>query len=146
MSEVKHRKHRSNFSKTAPPGGTRSTSTTGKRTVVPPGSSKNEEDTSGTWTSSSWLHLGICLIAMVYCGYKHAELMYTIHENNMWFSNIKVTSYYNRDVQLQKLARGSNKVTIVLGKKLLYSPSWHGKKLLANKLLQINMPKMYKSK
>lgn len=142
MSEVKHRKHRSNFSKTAPPGGTRSTSTTGKRTVVPPGSSKNEEDTSGTWTSSSWLHLGICLIAMVYCGYKHAELMYTIHENNMWFSNIKVTSYYNRDVQLQKLARGSNKVTIVLGKKLLA----HGKKLLANKLLQINMPKMYKAK
>lgn len=68
--------------------------------------------------------------------------MYTIHENNMWFSNIKVTSYYNRDVQLQKLARGSNKVTIVLGKKLLA----HGKKLLANKLLQINMPKMYKSK
>lgn len=117
MSEVKHRKHRSNFSKTAPPGGTRSTSTTGKRTVVPPSSSKNEEDTSETWTSSSWLHLGICLIAMVYCGYKHAELMYTIHENNMWFSNIKVTSYYNRDVQLQKMARGSNKVTIVLGKK-----------------------------
>lgn len=111
MSEVKHRKHRSNFSKTAPPGGTRSTSTTGKRTVVPPGSTKNEEDTSETWTSSSWLHLGICLIGMVYCGYKHAELMYTIHENNMWFSNIKVTSYYNMDVQLQKLAKGSNKVT-----------------------------------
>lgn len=93
MSEVKHRKHRSNFSKTAPPGGSRSTSTTGKGTVVPPGSSRNE-DTSDTWTSSSWIHLGICLIAMVYCGYKHAELMYTIHENNMWFSNIKVTSYY----------------------------------------------------
>lgn len=68
--------------------------------------------------------------------------MYTIHENNMWFSNIKVTSYYNRDVQLQKLAKGSNKVTIVLGEKLLA----HGKKLLGNKLLQINMPKMYKSK
>lgn len=93
MSEVKHRKHRSNFSKTAPPGGSRSTSTTGKGTVVPPDSSKNE-DMSGTWTSSSWLHLGICLVGMVYCGYKHAELMYTIHENNMWFSNIKVTSLY----------------------------------------------------
>lgn len=119
MSEVKHRKHRSNFSKTAPPGGSRSTSTTGKGTVVPPGSSRNE-DTSDTWTSSSWIHLGICLIAMVYCGYKHAELMYTIHENNMWFSNIKEVereisfrtesglyySYFKQMVQAPSISQG----------------------------------------
>ena len=87
MSDVKHRKHRTNFSKTAPPGGTRSSSSSGKRAAVPPSSSKKEETSDSRFY---WLNAGICLIAMVICGYKHANLMYTIHENNMWFSNIKV--------------------------------------------------------
>ena len=87
MSDVKHRKHRTNFSKTAPPGGTRSSSSSGKRAAVPPTSSKKEETSDSRFY---WLNAGICLIAMVICGYKHANLMYTIHENNMWFSNIKV--------------------------------------------------------
>ena len=87
MSDVKHRKHRTNFSKTAPPGGTRSSSSSGKRAAVPPNSSRKEETSDSRFY---WLNAGICLIAMVICGYKHANLMYTIHENNMWFSNIKV--------------------------------------------------------
>ena len=31
------------------------------------------------------------VMAMVYCGYIHSWFMYTLHENNMWFTNIKVS-------------------------------------------------------
>lgn len=98
MLEVKYRKYRFNFLKIVLFGGIRSILIIGKRTVVFLGSFKNEEDISGIWIFFSWFYLGICLIVMVYCGYKYVELMYIIYENNMWFFNIKVILYYNRDV------------------------------------------------
>ncbi|KAL8615466.1 hypothetical protein ACOMHN_053802 [Nucella lapillus] len=57
---------------------------------------------------------------MVYCGYLHAWFMYTLHENNMWFTNIKEVereisfrtesglyySYYKQVVQAPSLSQG----------------------------------------
>jgi hypothetical protein len=43
-----------------------------------------------------WLVVGsavVGLVAMVYCGYVHSIYMWTIHENNLWFTNIKVCTW-----------------------------------------------------
>ncbi|KAK7108661.1 protein C-mannosyl-transferase DPY19L3-like [Littorina saxatilis] len=60
------------------------------------------------------------LAVMAYCGYYHSWLMYTFHENNLWFSNIKEVereisfrteaglyySYYKQVVHAPSLSQG----------------------------------------
>ncbi|XP_076444676.1 protein C-mannosyl-transferase DPY19L3-like [Babylonia areolata] len=70
-----------------------------------------------------WLMCISCVagvIAMVYCSYLHSWFMYTLHENNMWFTNIKEVereisfrtesglyySYYKQVVQAPSLSQG----------------------------------------
>ena len=36
---------------------------------------------------------GVGVMAMIYCTCYHCWLIYTLHENNMWFTNIKVCAY-----------------------------------------------------
>lgn len=39
---------------------------------------------------------GVALLICLYLGYKHAWYMSLLHENNMWFSNIKVYQIFSR--------------------------------------------------
>lgn len=74
MLEV--RKRRSHLSKT------KTTSTNASTN----GSEKSKDQISWMW---SYIDLTIGLIVMVACGVIHKKYMYTIHENTLWFSNIK---------------------------------------------------------
>lgn len=40
-----------------------------------------------------WRHLNFLagIVAMAVCAYIHGWFMYMLHENNLWFSNIKVS-------------------------------------------------------
>ena len=40
------------------------------------------------------------LLTCLYLGYKHAWYMSLIHENNMWFSNIKVVEFEHKYVRV----------------------------------------------
>ena len=85
MSEVRHRKTRSRLTKT--------TGETPDKTKVKAPEPKvvQEEPTSQIFKALSWLSVLAGIVAMFYCGYAHAKFMYTIHENLLWFTNIKVS-------------------------------------------------------
>jgi Mg2+/citrate symporter len=78
MSEVK--KRRSHLSKTKTISSNASKSSNGNE--------KSKDKISWVW---SYINLTIGLIVMVACGVIHKKYMYTIHENALWFSNIKVS-------------------------------------------------------
>lgn len=79
MTEVRRRK-----------GGRHKTSTTQRNGFTKGGSSQREVFTILGFTVQQF-GLNACgVLLCLYIGFKHAWYMRQIHENNMWFSNIKV--------------------------------------------------------
>ena len=58
------------------------------------------------FTVQQFLINGLGIIVCLYIGYKHATYMGVIHENHMWFSNIKVNlTIVNNQVKTQETPR-----------------------------------------
>ena len=55
---------------------------------------QNVEDRQVLWAFLRGVNVAVGVTVMVVLGYVHANFMATIHENDMWFSNIKVGSLY----------------------------------------------------
>ncbi|KAJ8315070.1 hypothetical protein KUTeg_007220 [Tegillarca granosa] len=99
MSEVRQRKSRSNYTKTVQ----NSKTSTKKSKVGATDCDENETDPQNAVVK--WLNILIGIVAMLGCGYIHANYMATIHENWMWFSNIKLKYHIH---QSSKVIRGDN--------------------------------------
>lgn len=68
--------------------------TNSKVTVPEPASVNNYgREVEADRSFYTWINIVVGLIAMTACGYIHALFMYTLHENNMWFTNIQVIEY-----------------------------------------------------
>lgn len=87
MSDVRHRKSRSNFTKTV------QNSKISTKKSKSGGEENDEKEADSQNAIAKWLNILVGIVAMLACGYMHANYMATIHENWMWFSNIKVSLF-----------------------------------------------------
>ena len=88
MSSVRRRKNVTNVSKGRAVSHTTSENESGHK------SSSKESDSYPFALVVAGSVAGVA--AMIYCGYWHSWYMYTLHENNMWFTNIKVCNRKQR--------------------------------------------------
>lgn len=57
------------------------------------------EDFSPSLTFLNSANVAVGVTIMIALGYVHAKFMATIHENDMWFSNIRVSDFFNTHVK-----------------------------------------------
>ena len=72
-------------------------SSSGRGKFIGDGKYQDENDEAKDNCYPLWLRIAVGLVgvvAMVYCGKVHAGYMYQIHENNMWFTQIKVRFFF----------------------------------------------------
>lgn len=117
MSEVRQRKGKARFQKSVSP------SLKNKKEAAPK-EADDAEETSTHW-ALSWTSVFLGLVAMIYCGYWHATYMKQIHENWLWFTNIKEVereisfrtesglyySYYKQLVHASSIPQGLYEIT-----------------------------------
>ena len=55
--------------------------------------SNSKPDLDLVTSGVSVTNLAVGIILMLILGFQYSSLMETVHENNLWFSNIKVSAY-----------------------------------------------------
>ena len=71
------------------------------------------------WGIQQFLFSLCGILFCVFCGYKHTMYVNLIHENNLWFSNIKVSWYC-----FWKLLESGPSFTIILSRDMTKPTKW----------------------
>ncbi|OWF40174.1 C-mannosyltransferase DPY19L3 [Mizuhopecten yessoensis] len=125
MSDVRHRKGKSRSQKSASPAVQKKAATAAKsKTPSKDGVNCEDDDSSLDW-ALAWSTVMLGLVAMFWCGLIHAKFMSQLHENWLWFTNIKEVereisfrtesglyySYYKQLVHASSITQGLYEIT-----------------------------------